>query len=331
LYTWPLVVCLVTAAASPRWWVPALRRWGVVDVPNARSSHRHPTIRGAGLAPAAGVLVGLLVALPLFRPADGVRLSWVLATALAFAALGLTEDMRGLAIPVRAGAQLGLGLVLGVGLCTLLDRPLWWALPVGLAVATYVNAANFMDGVDGMSALHGLVSGAYFFLLGLRLDHPWIAVAGALTAAGFAGFAPWNLLRRRVFLGDVGSYLLGALVVGCGSAVFLSGAPLLLAVAPALPYLADTGLTLVCRSWRHERVLESHRGHVYQRLTDRGWSHLASALAVAGSSVVCSLAALWSTAGGWPMVGALLVIALVLTGYLTAPRWAVVGRAGIPA
>ena len=330
-YLWPLVACLLVALVSPRWWVPVLRRWGIVDVPNARSSHVEPTIRGAGLAPASGVLAGLLVGVLVLAPRDALLLAVLLGTALAVAAVGLAEDLRGLRVGVRATAQGGLGLVLGVLLPVVLDRPLGWAPLVALAVAGYVNAANFMDGVDGMSALHGLVAGCYFALLGLRLDQPWLVVAGGVTAAALAGFAPWNLLRGRVFLGDVGSYLLGALVVGCAAAAFLAGASLLVALAPALPYLADTGLTVLLRASRGERVLEAHRTHVYQRLTDRGLTHLASAGAVAAASALCCVAAWWSQAGGWSALGAALVVALVLTAYLTAPGWALRSRAEVAA
>lgn len=326
MYFWPLISCLVIAAASPRLWVPALRRWGAVDVPNGRSSHRHPTIRGAGLAPASGVLVGLVVALLLVDQRSGLLLTTLLVAALAIAALGLAEDLRGLSIAVRALAQLGLGLLVGVALTILLDQPLGWAPAIALAVAAYVNAANFMDGVDGMSALHGLVAGTYYIVLGIRLDEPWITLTGGLTAAAFAGFAPWNLLRGRVFLGDVGSYLLGALVVLCGAGVFLSGAPVLAAVAPALPYLADTGITIIRRVRRGERVFEAHRSHVYQRLTDGGRSHLTSAASVAGASMICCIAAVVGMASPSALVGATVVVVLVLATYLTAPRWAVSAR-----
>ncbi len=318
---WPGVVCMLVALASTRWWIPALRRWGIVDVPTARSSHRLPTIRGAGLGPASGVLAGLLTAVVVLPPEDDRLVTVLLGTALATSAVGLAEDIRGLRVSTRVATQSGLGLLLGALLVVLLDRPLWWALLMALAGAVYVNAANFMDGVDGMSALHGLVSGVYFVVLGLGLEQSWLVAAGAVTAGAFTGFAPWNLLRGRVFLGDVGSYLLGALVVGCGASALLSGVPLLLAVAPALPYLGDTGLTVLRRAWRRERILEAHRTHVYQRLTDRGCGHLASAGIVAGTSVICCLAAWWGTGGGWSMVGALLTVTVALTTYLTAPRW----------
>ena len=162
MHFWPALACLVVSLVAPRWWVPALRRWGVVDMPNERSSHRLPTIRGAGLAPASGVLAGLLVGVMLTGTETGLLLCVLLGAPLALAVLGLAEDVRGVPIVVRAAGQLGVGLALAAALCVVLDRSLGWLLPVALAVAGYVNVANFMDGVNGMSALHGFVAGSYF-------------------------------------------------------------------------------------------------------------------------------------------------------------------------
>ena len=41
-------------------------------------------------------------------------------------------------------------------------------------------------------------------------------------AGAFLGFLPWNLGRGTVFLGDVGSYVLGGAVVATAIGAFLS-------------------------------------------------------------------------------------------------------------
>ena len=116
---------------------------------------------------------------------------------------------------------------------------------IAIGFAAYVNAANFMDGVDSMSALHGVVAGGYYCLLGGFIEQPALEMLGAVCATAFAGFAPWNITPRlRVFLGDVGSYLLGALVAGCAILAFLMAAVSILSVAPSLPYVATAAYTL---------------------------------------------------------------------------------------
>ena len=67
-----------------------------------------------------------------------------------------------------------------------------------------------MDGVNGISGAHALIGGvAYACLAAWRQDGFGVA-AGLALAAGACAFLPWNAVRARVFLGDVGSYSIGA-------------------------------------------------------------------------------------------------------------------------
>ena len=82
--------------------------------------------------------------------------------------MGLADDARSLPARVRLGAQ----LLLGAALCA------WVAAYVGtgglpgvvfaavgvFGVVAYVNAFNFMDGVNGISALNAVLAGAWFAL-----------------------------------------------------------------------------------------------------------------------------------------------------------------------
>ena len=87
-------------------------------------------------------------------------------------------------------------------------------LAAGVIVVTvwmigFVNAFNFMDGVNGISGAHAMIGGAAYACLGWLRPDPFLAAAGAAVAAGALAFLPWNAVRARVFLGDAGSYGLG--------------------------------------------------------------------------------------------------------------------------
>ena len=69
--------------------------------------------------------------------------------------------------------------------------------PRAVAIAVYINAANFMDGVDGMSGLHGFVVGLTYATIGAMVGAPWLVAGGAMLAAAFLGFLPWNVLHGR--------------------------------------------------------------------------------------------------------------------------------------
>src|SRR5690606_29011020 len=78
-----------------------------------------------------------------------------------------------------------------------------------LFISSYINVANFMDGLNGISGFHGVIAGAAFGVVGWLTATPWLLIIGVVLAAGYLGFLPWNLTKPGAFLGDVGSYLLG--------------------------------------------------------------------------------------------------------------------------
>ncbi len=314
-----------TLALTPlvmRW----LRRRGVLDVPNDRSSHVAPVPRGGGIALAAGTLIGVVV-FPWDSP-DG----W-LAVALAavlFGAVGLAEDLVGLPVlPTRLLLQAGAAaIVLPFFLSGLAeDAALRWLAAPGLflALLAYVNAYNFMDGIDGISVAQALVAGIAFSVLGEARSIDTLAAGGAILAAATAGFAPFNLPRARVFLGDVGSYFVGAMIAALAVVGITEGLPPEAVLGPLALYLVDTGSTLLRRIRQGDVWYEPHREHVYQRLVRLGWSHVRTTVLVAALIAACSgLGALSLTGWGAARVVADATMVVLLACYLALP--ALVGR-----
>lgn len=107
-----------------------------------------------------------------------------------------------------------------------------WFKPVyGLLLIIFlyfvVNAVNLNDGVDGLCSSVTLVVcisiGISAYLLVPRLPAaapiPLLCAAGA---GGCLGFIPFNRYKARVFMGDTGSFTLGAVVAG---ASMMAGVP----------------------------------------------------------------------------------------------------------
>lgn len=310
---------------------PWLVRRGVLDIPTERSSHTEPTIRGMGITVAAALLLAMVVALLLMQPwsSDGSGGSSGGSTVVAVSALvmaaaaviGWIEDFRGIGIKVRALLQLGIGLAGSLALAAALPgNNLWWVPAGAIAVAAYINVANFMDGINGISGMHGLLVGLFYALAGLVTENLWLVYAGAAIAAAFAGFLPWNLSRGRVFLGDVGSYLLGASIAITAVAAFLAKVPVEYIFSPVLIYLADTFITLIRRMASGQRWYAAHRQHAYQRLTIVGLSHLQATAVVSAATVATGLLGILSTKGGALLnIGAGILCAGVVLLYLRTP------------
>ncbi|EPR77540.1 Undecaprenyl-phosphate N-acetylglucosaminyl 1-phosphate transferase [Leifsonia rubra CMS 76R] len=314
-----VVVTLTLSLSLPFALKPLLARWGVVDMPNDRSSHSLPAIRGVGMAPLLAFAVGSLVLLGSADTDEGAHLvSIVLVAAVLASVIGLIEDVCGLPVLGRAAAQLLLGVSVG-GIVTVESGGTWWLVPIyALSFAGYINVANFMDGVDGISGTHGAVVGASFALSGALTGQLWLVGVGALIAAAFIGFLPWNLLRKGTFLGDVGSYLLGASIAAAAIAGFASGIPLMAVVGPLAVYLGDSMSTVFRRVRNGARWYEAHRSHLYQRLTDAGFSHIQSALFVGVFTAFSAGAGYISIA--WPgmWLAAAFAVVLVSGSYLVS-------------
>jgi UDP-GlcNAc:undecaprenyl-phosphate/decaprenyl-phosphate GlcNAc-1-phosphate transferase len=316
---WAVAACGATVLAAEPLTIALLRRLAVLDVPGARSSHSVPTPRGGGAPIAAGLIAAVLIA------PDGGRARPALAAAIGFfGLLGLLDDLRGLPVMSRIVLQAAGAVAVAAVLVSSLPQPAATLAVAAAAAAAwlacFVNAFNFMDGVNGISGAHALIGGvAYACLAAWRRDGFGVA-AGLALAAGAGAFLPWNAGHARVFLGDVGSYSIGAALAVLAVRLVLLGVPAEAVAGPVALYLADVAWTLQRRIRGGERWLESHRTHVYQRWCDVGWSHqevtvLTSALTV----LLCLLGVAGLHGGMAARAGADLAGVTVLVAYLCSP------------
>ena len=307
----------------------ALKRHGVMDRPNERSSHARAVPRGGGIA-VVGVLLAAWLALWLGGACRGCGgLFWVaLLGTLGLAAVSWLDDLRsGLSTLLRLLAQIA---AVGAGIASLPGDGLVFqgAVPAlvdhALAAAAwlwFVNLFNFMDGIDGISGAEGASLGLGAFLLALLgLVPAGLGPLGLALAGASLGFLLWNWNPARIFLGDVGSVPLGYLAGWLLLALAAAGAWQAALLLPAY-YLADATLTLLRRLLRGRRIWQAHREHFYQRVVAAGWSHGRTAALIAGHNLLLVGLAVASqqgpaAAGAALAAGALLVA--VLLWYLRA-------------
>jgi UDP-N-acetylmuramyl pentapeptide phosphotransferase/UDP-N-acetylglucosamine-1-phosphate transferase len=292
----------------------AARRWGLLDRPNARSSHERVVPRGGGAAILAATFLALWFG----------RIGWsgrpgaagLLLGGAVLALVGLWDDRHGLSPFARLAAQLAVaaGVVGLVGGIDRLPLPAPLDLPLGPAAGAaavlwlvgVVNFFNFLDGIDGLAALQTMVTAAGVAVVGWD---PFAVLLAAVLAGATAGFLPYNWSRASIFLGDVGSYFLGYTLAALPLAAPTESRPLaVLFVAISLwLFLADAAWTLVRRASRGARWYDAHREHLYQQLARR-WGHARVAVTIGlGSAVLTAAAAsawwradVWST---WAVLG----------------------------
>lgn len=317
------VVALGAGLALQPLAISVLGRRGAVDTPTERSSHSVPTVRGGGIAVVAALTIAYVVSMG----SGTTSTAAVLASVLLCAAVGLVEDLRG--VPVLA--RFGLLVLACAPLAAVPTGSVAWIVAAGVLCVVFavavVNATNFMDGINGISAAQGVAAGAaYAALAAWQGLNEMTVLAVALVGASLS-FAPFNVPRARVFLGDTGSYALGAALAGLAVLTLAEGLPVEAALAPLALYLADTGTTLLRRVRAGDAWHLPHRTHVYQRLTDSGLTHSQVSALVLATVLICGLLGLASLGGPVFRVSAGMVLIVVIMGYLSLPTWLATRRA----
>ncbi len=296
---------------------PLVRRFavshGIVDRPDAvRKLHAFPIAYLGGIAIFAAVVAGVftsyLLSEPLVVRFEPVPIA-VLVGVLAIAFTGLADDVWGFdprlkiagqlvaaaALAVQdVGVRVAEGLLaplLGEASVVLLDfggvgltnQDVFYWLGTAI-VAIFVlggcNAANFLDGLDGL--LSGTVAIMAIGFLAISIT---MAVAGGATSAedslagsrivlslalfgAVLGFLPYNFNPAVIFLGDCGSLLLGYL---CAVLILMFGdegnTHLVLAglIVFSVPII-DTALAILRRRLAGVSMAIADTNHIHHQL-----------------------------------------------------------------
>lgn len=263
------VLCLATWLLSHVYRSIAIR-WGVLDFPNDRSAHFDPT-------PVGGGLVFLLLFLSGFGYfyLQGIvenHLLFALLGPLVVAITGFIDDINSLSVRLRSIAYLSAAawcmVWIDFPLINLLGYELEFGF-VGFLIGTFylaglLNLYNFMDGIDGIAAGEAVFTTAGAATI-LFLNQGETNDLLILLFAVSLGFLVINWPKARVFMGDVGSGFLG-ITLGLLSLhmveVSLWSWLILLAW-----FLTDSGLTMLIRLLRGDKIYESHNFHAYQHLS----------------------------------------------------------------
>ena len=282
----------------------------LIDIPNERSSHTLPTPRGGGL--------GFIIVFAIFIIANqflSLNLIDAEQNKLWFALIplvivGIIDDWQGVPAGVRYLVQLLVATVV-VAFCGAFPFPILDQLGIAgtliatiltiIAMTAMINFYNFMDGLDG---LVGGVSAVQLGFLALWLNQPllwlWVAALG--------GFLYWNWSPAKIFMGDVGSTVLGAVIAITLLSHTRNPATAWSAVAITLPLISDAIYTLCRRLLRGENIFKAHRSHLYQRLQQSGWSHAQVSITYICMTLLIAISVKFlGTIGAWSSLAYVLV------------------------
>lgn len=283
-------------------------RFKIYDVPNERSSHQNITIRGGG------VVLLILNGMWLFFEPNEANILLSLSISIGVL-IGFLDDILTLKTWTRFLVYLLAVCIVLFGVLKLqrFDTFIW--IPLIIIILGAVNTYNFMDGINGITALYSIIilGSSYLILNELNIDS-WNTCL-LLYSCFFVAFSLFNLrLRALMFLGDSGSVAMGLLtaflVVRIGIQIESWSSIVLLAV-----YGVDSVGSIIIRLIKKENILTAHRSHLYQDLVHiTKWRHISVSLLYALIQLFINIGffyVLSSKSIEWYAVSILLVLALL--------------------
>ncbi len=250
-------------------------RIGVVDKPNQRKIHQdHKPLMG-GLA----VVVAVSLSLLLFSTDSSLReILLILLGVVLLAVTGLLDDRFDLSAKLRLGVQVLAACILilaGIRI-QLINFPLINEIITIVWVVALCNAVNFLDNMDGLSSGLTAIAATFFMLIGLTEGLPLVSMlAGALMGATL-GFWIYNFNPSSIFIGDMGTLVMGYILATLGIKLEFGSQPLSITWMVPLFVLAlpifDIVLVVFTRISEGRSPGQAGKDHTSHRLMSLGLS-----------------------------------------------------------
>lgn len=235
-------------------------RFGIVDRPNGRSSHERPTLLGGGIV--------FYLAVVLYFLFFEFQYPYFLAGMSLLSIVSFIDDIKPQAALLRLLVQftsIALLIIEWKVPMLALPIPMLFALLLLLIIGVgFLNAFNFMDGINGMLGAGGLAVG-----LGLLyIEYYIVSFVNAplliVLLISLLIFNFYNFRKKAVcFAGDVGAMALAFVLL------FLVGKLIIVTsnfswIGLFTVFGVDVVLTIMHRIKLRENLLVAHRKHLFQ-------------------------------------------------------------------
>ncbi|MBR6034371.1 MAG: phospho-N-acetylmuramoyl-pentapeptide-transferase [Clostridia bacterium] len=130
------------------------------------------------------------------------------------------------------------------------------------------NAVNLTDGVDGLATSTSAIILTTLTIIGIVLDVKEVVIFGSICVGSCLGFLIFNLHKAKVFMGDLGSLMLGGAISAI--AIYLK-MPLLLVVIALVPVIETISVMaqVIAYKTTGKRILKMAPLHHHFELS--GW------------------------------------------------------------
>ena len=218
--------------------------------------------------------------------------------------VGVKDDIIGTAPLKKLGAHIIVGFIMVImadiridsmhGIFGVRSLEIWQSYLLSLFVyVVIVNAFNLIDGIDGLAGGIGVIISGFFGLVFLFWGDIPLALLAFVLCGALVGFLVFNFSPARLFMGDSGSLVVGAIICVLsisvinlpelinGKTISSVGVPDWLAsvnkpvlVMSILVYpLIDTIRVFTIRAIKGTSPFSADRNHIHHRLISLGLNH----------------------------------------------------------
>ena len=244
-------------------------RFDIIDQPNERSSHDYIAVRGAGVIFLMTGLIWVFSSLGQHR--------YIFIGLSSIGLISLLDDIFTLPnksrIIVHIFAVLFAFLEIG-----LFSSNIFIILSVLILYLGWINAFNFMDGINGITSFYTLS-----ILIPLFVEYRSFSLSGLpliiFLGISIAVFMTLNVRARALaFCGDVGAIVL-AFLMGYLAISLINSTGKIEYILLGSVYGIDAIFTIIRRMINGENIFQPHRSHLYQLLSNElNWHFISVSL-----------------------------------------------------
>ena len=311
------------------------------DMPDERKLHTTPISSLGGLGIFIGFMMGLLLATNSIKETLGFQ--YYIAAFMVIFFFGIKDDILVLSPIKKLIGQFIVAFIL-IGKAGLLITNMHGFLYIGtinvtmsycltlFTILVVMNAYNLIDGVDGLAGTIGIITSSIFGFFFFQNGDIFFSLMGFSFAASLLAFLIYNYSPAKIFMGDTGAMLSGAVnaMLVIRFIETAEGSNILPVLSsPAMGFgillmpLLDTLRVFAIRMIHGRSPFSPDRNHLHHLLLDRGLTHMKVTLTIA-SSAIFFIALTYLCLGFGTTKVILLQIVLFFSGiyilYLTKPR-----------
>ena len=249
-----VLICLVLVLLA---YFKLADKYNIIDKPNGRSSHSNITIRGGGILFPIAILIWSFT--------TGIFNFFTIGLIL-ISVISFVDDCKPLSNKIRLSIHF-ISIFLLMSELGLMNFHVSYLFFGFLFIGGWINAYNFMDGINGITVLYSLSVLLACFYINSQISFVDKSLL-EYTAISLVVFGFFNVRKKaEVFAGDVGSVSLAFIIAFIIISLVLETLNwqyiLLVSV-----YGVETLITIIQRLLKKENIFKAHRSHLYQYLAN---------------------------------------------------------------